>query len=583
MITPTSFDTIAGRLHLPTTTRSHLGVVIVPPHGLEALAAAKTLRLLGERLAAAGHAALRFDLPGTGDSLGDDAQPDRIKTWTSAVIAAAAHLTAVAGVGGIAVVGLRFGALLAHQAAPRIANLAGLILLDPVSQGALYGRELAMTARVVAEGSGLDPDQTATADGIVGGGLFTSRDTIAAMRPLRLSLTSTTPTLVLHRPGARDIAALMAEAPSSNNITAEAASGFERIGLSPTVAETPHAVLARTVAFIDALPRPAAQSVTAAPVARIGDDSMREEALVFGPDHRLFGVLCQPARVSGPSPVLIMVNAGRNPHTGWARSSVTLARRLAAHGIASLRFDLGGIGEGIDRPDARDHLDELLYSDAQDAECRAAIDLVCARGLGPVTVLGACSGAYLALRAAAQDARVAGAVLVNLQRFIWRAGETVTAAIANNYPITTHYVGKLADPSAWKKALTGERKLAPLLKVLLGRAGRRLLPSKAALSDSERARAMMRELTGRGTRIDFVFAEDDNGLIELANHFGPRGRDLVGRPSVHFHFLTDCDHDLTPPAARERLFELVVTAMHAGPKTAADSPADARTDESLVA
>lgn len=582
MITPTSFDGIAGRLHLPPTTRSHLGVVIVPPHGLEALAAAKTLRLLGERLAADGHAVLRFDLPGTGDSLGNDAEPDRIKAWTSSVATAAAHLTAVSGVGGIVIVGLRFGALLAHEAAPRIANLAGLVLLDPVGQGALYGRELAMTARVVAEGSALDPDQTATAEGIVIGGLLTTRETIAAMRPLRLSLTAAAPILVLHRPGARDIAALVAKMPDGD-ITAEAASGFERIGLSPTVAETPHEVLARTAAWIDALPRPSSTPVIAAPVATIGDTTMREEALVFGPDHRLFGVLCQPAHPTSPAPVLIMVNAGRNPHTGWARSSVTLARRLAAHGIASLRFDLGGIGEGIDRPDARDHLDELLYSDSQDAECRAAIDLVCARGLGPVTVLGACSGAYLALRAAAQDARVAGAVLVNLQRFIWRAGETVTSAIADNYPVATHYVGKLTDPSAWKKVLTGERKLAPLVKVLLQRLARRLVPGEKALSDTDRAKALMRGLIDRGARIDFLYAEGDNGLIELAHHFGPRGRDLVGQPGVHFHFLADCDHDLTPPAAREQQFGLILGAMHAGPESAAGMPARARKDEALVA
>ncbi|WP_204280102.1 hypothetical protein, partial [Raoultella ornithinolytica] len=68
--------------------------MIVPPHGLEALAATKSLRLLAEAVAAAGHACLRLDLPGTGDSLGSDADPDRIEAWTRSIAAAAKALSA---------------------------------------------------------------------------------------------------------------------------------------------------------------------------------------------------------------------------------------------------------------------------------------------------------------------------------------------------------------------------------------------------------------------------------------------------------------------------------------------------------
>ena len=47
---PLSFGTSAARLHSPKAgvTPSGLGVVIVPPHGIEALAAAKSLRLLAD-------------------------------------------------------------------------------------------------------------------------------------------------------------------------------------------------------------------------------------------------------------------------------------------------------------------------------------------------------------------------------------------------------------------------------------------------------------------------------------------------------------------------------------------------------
>src|SRR4029453_18626797 len=131
---PLSFGTSAARLHLPKdgVTPSGIGVVIVPPHGIEALAAAKSLRLLAEALAAGGHAALRFDLPGTGDSLDDDLPPDATSSWIEAVIDAASTLRSNSGVSGIVLAGLRSGALLAASAALRVDGLSGLVLLDPV-------------------------------------------------------------------------------------------------------------------------------------------------------------------------------------------------------------------------------------------------------------------------------------------------------------------------------------------------------------------------------------------------------------------------------------------------------------------
>ena len=80
---PVSFNGLMGKLHLPEGAgRSGIGVVLVPPHGVEALAATKSLRVLADALAAAGHAVLRFDLPGTADSLGDETDPARLDAWT---------------------------------------------------------------------------------------------------------------------------------------------------------------------------------------------------------------------------------------------------------------------------------------------------------------------------------------------------------------------------------------------------------------------------------------------------------------------------------------------------------------------
>ena len=85
-----------------------MGVVIVPPVGYEYWTAHRTLRTLAERLAAEGCLALRFDFDGTGDSAGDQWDPDRVEAWLSGLDHAADALRRW-GVSRLVIVGLRVG------------------------------------------------------------------------------------------------------------------------------------------------------------------------------------------------------------------------------------------------------------------------------------------------------------------------------------------------------------------------------------------------------------------------------------------------------------------------------------------
>jgi alpha-beta hydrolase superfamily lysophospholipase len=551
---PVTFNGLMGKLHLPTQDRpSGLGVVIVPPHGVEALAATKTLRRMAEALAAAGHAALRFDLPGTADSLGNDTDPDRLAAWVAATGAAAAMLKRHAGVGGVVYAGLRFGATIAAMAADDATGLAGLILLDPVVKGRLYARELAMTARALAEGARLDPDETATEAGLSIAGLTTSAETLEAMRGIDLQRLTVpaAPVLLLSRKGAAD-ARQLASAWAAGVVTAAEVQGFEAISLSPTMAATPTQILADMVAWMNGLagkatdlPAPPAPAVLAGP-------HFTEQGLVFGEAQRLFGVLCEPATAAPGRPVLLIVNAGRNSHVGWARSGVQLARELADQGIASLRMDLAGIGDAGDRPGSPDSLDSVLYNDANEAQVRDAVDLLVGRGYGDVTLLGACSGAYLALHQATRDERIGGLIIVNIQRFVWRPGETVEDAIASAYPLAASYAAKVFEARAWRRLLTGERKIGPLIRAFSKRATSRLRALRPS-EETRQARAIMRRLSDRRVPVDMIFSENDAGLGDLALHFGAGGRWLAGQDNVQLTILPQTDHDLTPPAARDIL------------------------------
>lgn len=115
---------------------------------------------------------------------------------------------------------------------------------------------------------------------------------------------------------------------------------------------------------------------------------------------------------------MVMVGSGALPHTGPNRAWVEASRRWAAQGLASVRIDLGGIGEsGGDQPSLRKV--RAFYDEARDREVLAVIDQLDQRGVASRFILGGlCSGAYCALRRAIADERVTGLLLLNIYAFL---------------------------------------------------------------------------------------------------------------------------------------------------------------------
>ena len=133
---------------------------------------------------------------------------------------------------------------------------------------------------------------------------------------------------------------------------------------------------------------------------------IRETAVQFGAGDRLVGILSEPAQ-GAPRACFGLVTVAFNPKYGPFRVYTEWARHLAALGIATLRFDLGGIGESL--PLRKGSLRERT-----DLEIREAADLLATRFPGtPLLLGGICSGAEDSLRYAEHDPRVAGVVLVD--------------------------------------------------------------------------------------------------------------------------------------------------------------------------
>lgn len=198
----------------------------------------------------------------------------------------------------------------------------------------------------------------------------------------------------------------------------------------------------------------------------------REQALSFEcAGDALVGIACLPPQPCRRAALIVV--GGPQYRAGSHRQFTLLARRMAAQGIASLRFDYRGMGdsEGAVRDFA-----------AIDADLRAGVDQLMAvtPGCTEVVIWGLCDAATAAMFYAAGDSRVCGLVLLNP----WaRTTDGIARTTLKHY-----YRQRLFDPAFWKKVASGRfnpatagKSLARLLRAALGK------KAAAAAAPGERA------------------------------------------------------------------------------------------------
>lgn len=584
-LAPRAFAGTFGLLHRPPGPSSGTGVVLVEPIGYDGFVLRRPLRILADRLAAQGHAVLRYDQPGFGDSRDAPGEPAGLSRLDEALAAACADLAASTGLARIALVGIGLGAVLAARwAVAHPDRAAALALLAPVTSGRLFLRELQLKSSVIAELTSCPAEPIAGARLVVAG--LPVPDALAEdLRGLRFAagdLPSGCPLLVLTRPGAAAEETFAAEAAQLHAAEAGPFEGHDAALVDPTLAVPPLAAFGRIERFLGAsLPSGEAAGGTVAiarvepapglpPPARLDGSGLRESLHLFGPGATLAGVWCEPSgrdvAARAPRPVLL-VGAGGNPRAGWARGTVALARSLAReHGVASLRFDMADLGDSCTRSDTPP---VVFYSPSQTADLSAALDLCDRLGAGGgAVVTGTCSGAYVALNGAIADPRVAHVVPVNLQRFLWDPRDDVEAILRLGNIPTLRYGRNLLDRGKLAKLLRGKVPVPAILRELLRRALRateaRLAPWLGALSVSGALHARIRDgldgLAARAVPVDLVYSVGDPGLSHLERLFGQDGRRLARWPNLSVLRIEGADHNLTRETDRGPVLERLAAA-----------------------
>ena len=262
---------------------------------------------------------------------------------------------------------------------------------------------------------------------------------------------------------------------------------------------------------------------------------MKEKACQFGPDLNLFGILCEPGVSAGPTdrPFVLMLNAGLVHHVGPHRMSVDLARQLAALGVSSLRFDLGGRGDSQTSRTA-DSDEQRVQNDISDALNFLERKL----GARRFVLFGLCAGADNAHAAALRDARIVGAIFLDGHAYwTWRS-------------YVEHYLPRLGRPRAWLNY--ARRVLAPGPPVAgeFGVHGQRRPFGARRTVEGE-----LQTLVDRGARLLFVYTGGVSYYYNYASQFADMFGGLNTRGQIEVEHYPKADHTYTFAEDRERLFK----------------------------
>jgi alpha-beta hydrolase superfamily lysophospholipase len=540
--------------------RADTAVLFASPWGLEEISTRKFRRVLAEDLSRQGIASLRFDYPGTGDALDPPDFQAGLRVWEDSLVAAADVLR-TAGYGRLVVVAQGLGAALTLGAARRIPNLDGIALLAPVLSGRTHLRELALWAKVV-DGYLQIREEHRVKQGVAIAGLTMPDEIAADIRKLDLRKIPdriADNCLLLAQPGQAGAAEFAAHLRGFGAQVAEGVfTGYQELVSNPLTSQIPSEIVSEIVSWACGLKtvlspskRPAGPAIVAAE-ALSGED-FEETPLRFGRNDRLYGIFCRP-KGERTGATAILLGSAYDRHSGWGRLTTETARRLAAAGVASLRFDAANVA---DSPPLAGAPEQVLYDEVQQVDVREAVDYVESRNLLPAIAVGRCSGAYLAFQSTLKDSRLRGLVAVNPYTFHWDAARPYDPA---STPLSLEAYGeKIFRFDTIARLLKGEinaGRSALKLKKAIQKKLSRILWMKFHLTfmgtkEQVETKAGFDKLLKDRIPASLVYSSGDIGLDNILNIFRIEAPKLPGFENVVVDLIDGADHNLTPGFSRE--------------------------------
>jgi pimeloyl-ACP methyl ester carboxylesterase len=544
--------------------------------GHEAMVSHRSYRRLAQHLAAEGFAVLRFDYDGTGDSAGEDSDPNRVDAWLDSIRRACSEAIALSGAEHTILFGMRLGALLALAQAER-APVDGLMLLAPPRSGRAWLREMRALQAIKGARSELDSDVSSD-PGIAG--FLLDHSTRADLERLDAAKVRTCPArnaFIIARDDLPGAEAILVDQLGRLGLAAELCA---TPGYAASMPEDPFKSVVPVQLFDDiaawlkknyeataGAEEPPAISRSAPTSSRPSFTTMsaptpltRERVVDLG---GLFGILSEPALPSSQTrTAILLLNIGANHHIGSNRMYVRMARAWAAEGFHVLRMDFSGMG---DSPAVNGGKENDVYATRFMLEARSGIDFLQTQGATNFVLMGLCSGAYVAYHTAIADPRVSGVVMINPLTFHWREGDSLEIRLRQSFKSTELYKKSFFRAETWRRIAHGDVAVAAIARELARRTRRRAQREVTAvlarltgeIAEATDIHRGFRQLCNRGTECLLVFGSEDGGIDLIEEHLGQDAIAMRKVPGFRMEVMEGPDHTFTPLWTQSRLQELV--------------------------
>ena len=512
---------LTSRPGAPSASES--AVVIAPPTGYAYWCSHRPLRLLAERLAAAGHDVLRIDYDGTGDSAGDQWDADRVAAWRES-LAHGGQAMRDRGATRLTLVGGRIGATLVLLDA-RALGADRVVAWLPPARGRRYGKEV----RLLGEPVPVNHEPHGRRGTLVLAGSVFTADTVREISGLTLTDLTAAPApavLVVDDPAESSADAVQRLREIGTDVDhLIAADAEDALETPPEYAEDPDRLIDQIAGWVGvarAGARPVVRPPASGPVPRHGevasipwrDGVVHERFLRLGPEGHA-AVMTEPDDVAPDAAVLVLLNSGSESHVGPGRAWVEFARDLALGGRCIVRADFVGWGESPDR----DASPGRPYDAACVADALSIVQALRRDGHRRIVLGGLCAAAWIALDAA-RSGDVDGVLAINPQLY-WRQG----------------------DPVEIDWDVIRARRADEIRRVDYG-ARTHLWDVLDAVGMPGRVGRWLDELVDRPARIELLFTERDDGLVFLRRRLHRHLRRLRAADRIGVHEVSEIDHPM---------------------------------------
>jgi len=269
-------------------------------------------------------------------------------------------------------------------------------------------------------------------------------------------------------------------------------------------------------------------------------------------DDTLVGVINKPQK-AGRIGVVIVVAGGPQYRVGAHRQFVNLARLLASHNIASIRFDHRGTG---------DSTGELRGFIDMNADIQSAVNMLLDNvpEVGKVVLWGECESATASAFYGYSDARIQGIFMVNP----WiRTDEGQAKTMLKHY-----YWRRVLEKAFWSKVVSGDFSITKSLKSCLSLVRSTISKSgggnDSVIEDELESLPLPERLAQSCEHFEGELFILTSGYDYIAMEFkdyvksSPVWQTLIATQHVAIEDLPDADHTFSRPEWRKKLLDCTV-------------------------